>query len=69
MISFSLAFIVSFITTGLIVRLSRSRALAWDDHDVSGLQKFHARAVPRVVGLGVAMGMLLPIFEMSASFR
>lgn len=59
MISFGFAFIVSFVVTGLIVRVSRQRTFAWDDHDVSAVQKFHARAVPRVGGLGVAAGLLV----------
>jgi len=31
--------------------------LAWDDHDLQGVQKFHARAVPRVGGLAIALGL------------
>ncbi|HEY2925804.1 MraY family glycosyltransferase [Piscinibacter sp.] len=58
MISFTIALVCSFLVTALIVRLSRSRTLPWDDHEMSGAQKFHARAVPRVGGLGVAVGLL-----------
>ncbi|MGK2953003.1 MAG: MraY family glycosyltransferase [Thiobacillus sp.] len=58
MTSFAIALLVSFFVTGLIVRLSRTRALPWDDHELTGAQKFHARAVPRVGGFAVALGLL-----------
>jgi UDP-N-acetylmuramyl pentapeptide phosphotransferase/UDP-N-acetylglucosamine-1-phosphate transferase len=58
MTSFAIAFIVSCVVCGLIVRASRSGVRPWDDHELSGAQKFHARAVPRVGGLGVAAGLL-----------
>src|SRR5437899_2768230 len=58
MVSFTLALVVSFITSGLIVRLSREGALPWHDHELEGVQKFHAKAVPRIGGLGVAAGFL-----------
>ena len=58
MVSLALAFMVSLFVSGLIIRLSRSRALAWDDHDLQGVQKFHAGAVPRVGGLAIAFGLL-----------
>ena len=57
MVSLVLAFIVSLFVSGVIIRLSRTRALAWDDHDLQGVQKFHARAVPRVGGLAIALGL------------
>ena len=48
---------VSLCVSGLIIRLSRTRALAWaDDHEL-GVQKFHAGAVPRVGGLAIALGL------------
>lgn len=58
MLSFTIALLLSFVATGLIVRLSRRGRLAWDDHQLDGVQKFHARPVPRVGGLGVAVGLL-----------
>ena len=58
MISFAISLFVSFAVTGLIVRASRHTALPWDDHQLVGAQKFHARAVPRVGGLGVVLGLL-----------
>ncbi len=58
MTSFSIALFATFLMTGLIVRLSRLRSLPWDDHQLSGAQKFHAVAVPRVGGLGIAIGLI-----------
>ena len=57
MVSLVIAFMVSLCVNGVIIRLSRSRALAWDDHDLQSVQKFHARAVPRVGGLAIALGL------------
>jgi UDP-N-acetylmuramyl pentapeptide phosphotransferase/UDP-N-acetylglucosamine-1-phosphate transferase len=57
MVSLVIAFIVSLVVSGVIIRLSRSRDLPWDDHDLQGVQKFHARAVPRVGGLAIALGL------------
>jgi UDP-N-acetylmuramyl pentapeptide phosphotransferase/UDP-N-acetylglucosamine-1-phosphate transferase len=55
--SLFIAFAVSLIVSGLIVRIARSHALAWEDHDLDGVQKFHATPVPRVGGLGIALGV------------
>ena len=57
MVSLVLAFMVSLFASGVIIRLSRGRTLAWDDHDLRGVQKFHAGAVPRVGGLAIALGL------------
>jgi UDP-N-acetylmuramyl pentapeptide phosphotransferase/UDP-N-acetylglucosamine-1-phosphate transferase len=57
MVSLALTFMVSLIVSGVIIRLSRTRALPWDDGDLHGVQKFHARAVPRVGGLAIALGL------------
>jgi UDP-N-acetylmuramyl pentapeptide phosphotransferase/UDP-N-acetylglucosamine-1-phosphate transferase len=66
-LSFFLAAVASFVVSALIVRLSRGGALAWDDHDLTGAQKFHARPVPRVGGLGVAAGLSLLAVWVSAT--
>ncbi len=58
MVSLVLAFMVSLFVSGMIIRLSRSRALPWDDHDLQSIQKNHARAVPRVGGLAIALGLV-----------
>ena len=59
MVSLVLAFMVSLFVSGLIIRLSRSRALAWDDHDLQGVQKFHTGAVQQVGGPAVGQGRWL----------
>jgi len=58
MTSFALAFVVSFIVSGLIVRASRSSAMPWDDVDLGGVQKFHASAVPRIGGVAIVLALL-----------
>lgn len=57
MVSLVVAFLVSFFVSGLVIRVSRIRTLPWDDGDLHGVQKFHARAVPRVGGLAIALGL------------
>ncbi len=57
MVSLLIAFMVSLCVSGLIIRLSRTRALAWADDRELGVQKFHAGAVPRVGGLAIALGL------------
>ena len=57
MTSLAVAFLVSLVACGLIIRLSRSRTLPWDDHDIQSVQKFHAGAVPRVGGVAIALGL------------
>lgn len=52
-----LSFLVSAFVTGWVVRASRGRAASVMDHDVSGPQKFHARPVPRVGGIGIFLAL------------
>lgn len=55
-------FVISFITSLLVTLfVVRSASLhAWSaDHDFSGPQKFHTRAVPRIGGLGVLVAMVV----------
>jgi UDP-N-acetylmuramyl pentapeptide phosphotransferase/UDP-N-acetylglucosamine-1-phosphate transferase len=58
MFSLTVAFLVSLLATGLIVRATRGAPSALHDHDLTGVQKFHAMPVPRVGGVGVALGLL-----------
>lgn len=58
MLSLSVAFIVSLLSSGLIIRLSRRADAVWNDHDVQSVQKFHAGAVPRIGGVSIALGFL-----------
>lgn len=52
-----LAFFCSGLVTAWVVHTSRGRARFMLDHDVSGPQKFHARPVPRVGGVGIVFGV------------
>lgn len=49
---------ISFGMTLLIVRSGKRLTQFSLDHDVSGPQKFHARPVPRVGGVGIWLGLL-----------
>lgn len=51
------AFAVSLIVTLLVIRASRRDGHAAQDHDLSGPQKFHARPVPRIGGVGIFAGI------------
>jgi UDP-N-acetylmuramyl pentapeptide phosphotransferase/UDP-N-acetylglucosamine-1-phosphate transferase len=52
------AFAVSFLMTLWVVRHAKALQRLASDHDLSGPQKFHARPVPRVGGLGIVLGVL-----------
>ncbi len=57
MVPFFLAFAVSVVSTLLILRSSTRHARFSADGDFRGPQKFHVRAVPRVGGIGIALGL------------
>ncbi|HKX43177.1 MAG TPA: glycosyltransferase [Burkholderiaceae bacterium] len=50
------AFGVSLGLTLLTVAMAQRHAHLFNDHDLSGPQKFHARPVPRVGGIGIVAG-------------
>jgi len=52
-----LAFAVSAVLTFGIIRFERTHARFSSDRDMSGPQKFHARPVPRVGGVGIVVGV------------
>jgi UDP-N-acetylmuramyl pentapeptide phosphotransferase/UDP-N-acetylglucosamine-1-phosphate transferase len=52
------AFAASFLLTMWVVHSSDRHGHVSRDHDVSGPQKFHARPVPRIGGLGIFIGTL-----------
>ena len=63
--SLILSFFISVLLTGWVVHaLGRSGSFALD-HVVSGPQKFHARAVPRVGGIGIFGGLLAGVALLS----
>jgi UDP-N-acetylmuramyl pentapeptide phosphotransferase/UDP-N-acetylglucosamine-1-phosphate transferase len=52
-----IAGLVAFAATLLVVRSARALSHLVGDHDLSGPQKFHARAVPRIGGAGIVLGV------------
>ena len=54
-----LAFLPSLVITGCLARARHAPRQAWTDDDLSGPQKFHDHPVPRVGGLGIALGLWL----------
>ena len=52
------AFAVSLVATLLAIRSARKYAHVWNDHDLSGPQKFHVHPVARIGGLGIVAGVL-----------
>jgi UDP-N-acetylmuramyl pentapeptide phosphotransferase/UDP-N-acetylglucosamine-1-phosphate transferase len=61
------AFIVSLVVTLLLVRYRRLHEQHTGDTDFKGVQKFHARSVPRVGGISLVLAMIVPC--VIASFR
>ncbi|OZI33594.1 glycosyl transferase [Bordetella genomosp. 5] len=53
------AFLVSLISTLLIVRYRSWHGGLTADHDLDGIQKFHCRPVPRIGGLSLIIAMLV----------
>jgi UDP-N-acetylmuramyl pentapeptide phosphotransferase/UDP-N-acetylglucosamine-1-phosphate transferase len=51
------AFITALLVTLLIIHSSAKHAHLSNDHDFSGPQKFHAKAVPRIGGMGILAGV------------
>jgi UDP-N-acetylmuramyl pentapeptide phosphotransferase/UDP-N-acetylglucosamine-1-phosphate transferase len=69
MLMFLLAFCASALGTLLIIRSSHSHARFSADADFGGPQKFHSRAVPRVGGIGIAIGLAAGVIALSAFDR
>ncbi|MBK6470836.1 MAG: glycosyl transferase [Betaproteobacteria bacterium] len=61
MLVFVLAFAVSLGITLMVIHSAKSHGRFSLDHDLSGPQKFHAHAVPRVGGLSIVAGLLCAI--------
>jgi UDP-N-acetylmuramyl pentapeptide phosphotransferase/UDP-N-acetylglucosamine-1-phosphate transferase len=55
--TFIAALLASLLCTLLIVRVARTHARRSVDRDFDKPQKFHAKAVPRIGGLGVVLGL------------
>ncbi|WP_019451240.1 glycosyltransferase [Cupriavidus sp. BIS7] len=58
MFTLSIAFVLSFVITLLVIRYSSLHAHLTADWDLNGVQKFHARPVPRIGGFGIALALL-----------
>ena len=57
MVIFVLALAVSLSVTILVIRSASAHGHVSADHDFAGPQKFHDRAVPRIGGLGIVIGL------------
>lgn len=57
----AVSFLVSFLFTLWVLRYRHWHAHFTVDSDLSGIQKFHTVAVPRIGGLGIFLGMLLAL--------
>jgi UDP-N-acetylmuramyl pentapeptide phosphotransferase/UDP-N-acetylglucosamine-1-phosphate transferase len=58
MLSLAIAFLTSLLITLLVIRYQHLHGHLTADHDLDGVQKFHATPVPRVGGVGVFLGLL-----------
>jgi len=67
MIVLLLGFALSAVVTFFIIRFERTHSRFTSDRDMSGPQKFHARPVPRIGGVGIVVGLItsLSVFAMS----
>src|SRR6202158_5100940 len=68
MLSFALGFLVSLLTTLLIVRYAHLHEKFSTDTDLAGVQKFHARPVPRVGGIGILLGLVVSALELQHAY-
>lgn len=59
MVILALSFIASLLSTFLILRFNYLHHHLSGDHDLSGVQKFHARVAPRIGGIAVIIGIFV----------
>lgn len=59
MLTLCVSFIASLVVTLLVIRYDHLHGHLSADHDMDGVQKFHAVAVPRIGGVGVLAGALI----------
>ena len=57
----AVSFLVSFLIILWVLRYGHWHARFTADSDLSGIQKFHTVAVPRIGGFGIFLGMLLAL--------
>ncbi|PSB92348.1 MraY family glycosyltransferase [Candidatus Pandoraea novymonadis] len=58
MLSLVIAMVVSFFSTLMIVRYANVHKRFSGDSDTTGIQKFHARTVPRIGGISILLGII-----------
>jgi UDP-N-acetylmuramyl pentapeptide phosphotransferase/UDP-N-acetylglucosamine-1-phosphate transferase len=58
MLSFAIAFLISLLVTLAIVHYANTHDHLATDTDLAGVQKFHARPVPRIGGVGILLGLI-----------
>ena len=56
------AFMSSFVTIWVIVKLSNSKNWFVNETDLQGVQKFHTEPVPRIGGLSIFVGFYVALF-------
>ena len=61
MLGLIVAFLASFVVTLLIIRFKHLHQHFSGDSDLTGPQKFHKTAVPRIGGISIALGLLAAI--------
>jgi UDP-N-acetylmuramyl pentapeptide phosphotransferase/UDP-N-acetylglucosamine-1-phosphate transferase len=68
MLSFAIGFLVSLLVTLLIVRYAHLHEQYFTDTDLSGVQKFHVRPVPRIGGVGILIGLVAAALELYRTY-
>lgn len=68
MLSFALGFLISLFVTLLIVRYAHLHEKFSTDTDLAGVQKFHARPVPRVGGIGILIGLIVAALQLYGAY-
>lgn len=66
--SLALGFLVSLLVTLAVVRYAHLHKRFSADDDLRGVQKFHARPVPRIGGLGIVIGLLISATQLWFSY-
>ena len=59
MTTITITFMCAFIVNLLALRYKHIHERFTSDDDLTGVQKFHAKAVPRIGGLGIMMGLMV----------
>lgn len=62
-----LGFVVSSLVTLLVIRSAHRHARFSADHDLSGPQKFHAKSVPRIGGVGIFAAIAASVVTIGAT--